>query len=806
MYRYLTLLLALIPAMASAQNSGRISGRIVDAQNAPVVANVVLMSPDSNKLVKTELADEQGNYLLEHLRDGKYVIKVTAMNYVSYSSDTFLLSGNKQMPDIVLAKTSKELKEVNVSAVKPLIEIKADRIVLNVDNSAINTGSSVLEVIGRAPGVRVDQNDNISLKGKPGVMIMIDGKRVPVAGADLANMLKSMPSSTVDKIEVITNPGARYDAAGSGGIINIKMKKDQRLGLNGNVNATYAQGVYGKPNAGGSLNYRNRKFNVNTGYNYSWRKGFNSLDITRQFYTDNVVRTTYTQKNRTYFPVWNHIANAGIDYYVSSKTTVGVSGNGYSSRFNPTGDNSSRVDSGDTYTFFTTSNRSKEAWYNYAINGYLKHTFDSTGKELSIDLDYARFWNQNYQLFTNKYYNSDNDFLQPDYLIYGDLKGVTQIRSFKADYVHPLKNGLKLEGGIKLSYVTADNEPIYYDVSTKDTLTDNTKTNHFVYDEHINAAYVNGNKDIDNWSVQIGVRAEQTIAKGDQRTTGEKFNRNYVQLFPSFATQYHINKRNDIGLTLSRRIDRPSYRQLNPFKFFLDPTNFRVGNPYLQPALTYSFELSHTYKQRFLTTFGYSIMSGVITEVLQPNPERQNESFQIDRNLDKMYSYSFGIAYPIQVTKWWASTTNGNAYYNTFSGYLANTSLQKSAPAFDINTTNSFKVTKWLNTEVAAFYQSRQIWGYYNLNAIWSLNIGITANMLKNKLTFRGGVNDLFWSSNQSADIRFRDFGERFKAKRDSRIFSVSLMYRFGNSKAGQSRRRNGGADDEKRRAGGGGA
>ena len=474
---------------AIAQHS--IKGKVYDGKHEPLAGvSIVLTENAKHMLAKTDLTEKDGSYSLGDIAAGRYVLTAMLHDYQTYTSDTIsVLSDGNTLPDIVLSEKNKTLNEVTISSQKPLIEIKADKIVVNVENSIVNTGSNVLEVLGRSPGVKVDQNDNITLKGRPGITIMIDGKISPVNGSDLANILKGMPASAIEKIELISNPGARYDASGSGGIINIKTKKEGRLGVNGSANVSYSQGVYPKANMGFSVNMRNKKLNVFASYNYSHRKGFSHLGITRKFYNGDTLKTTYTQSSDLVFPVRNHNAGFGIDYSVSPKTTIGLVLNGNANRFRPSGQNTSRVDSGDTYTFFTMYNNSKDAWYNYSANVYLKHAFDSAGQELSADIDYARYSNQTYQLYTNKYFTKDGDQMMGDSLLYGNISGTTQIRSAKLDYTLPFKQKYRFDAGAKSSVTTADNNPYYSRLVGADTIYDASRSNHFIYNENINAAY-----------------------------------------------------------------------------------------------------------------------------------------------------------------------------------------------------------------------------------------------------------------------------------------------------------------------------
>jgi len=438
----------------------------------------------------------------------------------------------------------------------------------------------------------------------------------------------------------------------------------------------------------------------------------------------------------------------------------------------------------------------------------MKHSFDSTGRELGIDLDYAAFGNQSNQNFVTTYKYVDPNQSQPDYYLKSDLTGITQIRSFKADYVHPLKNNLRVEAGVKTSFVTADNEPLFYVKTTGPYYSDSTRTNHFIYNENINAPYVNANKDWEKFGVQFGLRMENTNIKFEQKATVQKFDTaySYTQLFPSLAVQYHVNPSNDLGLTLSRRIERPDYQQLNPFKYFVDKTTYREGYPRLNPASFYSVEISHIYKQRFVTTFTYGINKGIITEVIQPSESEDSVTVQTNKNLDEMLFVGLSGSYSFNITRWWSNVTNYNAYYARYKGNIANTPLNNGKPTFDFNTNNTFLLPKDFSAELGMWYQARQIYGYMDVQPVWMLNAGIQKNMFDKRATLRINIQDIFWKGYPSATSVYTGYKEDFTAERETRVANISFTYRFGKRTVAPNRRHNSGAEDEKRRANTGGA
>lgn len=786
-----------------------VKGRIMEESGKPIsFASVMLLRAADSALVKMELTNEKGEYLLTPVPDGTFFVKVVMMGYQPAFSAVFTVSAaDVDVPDMLLTSKANELNEVAVRAQKPFVEVHADKLVVNVESSIVNTGSIALEVLARSPGVTVDNNDNISLKGKQGVNVMINGKIQPISGEDLANMLKSMPSGAIESIELISNPSAKYDAAGTAGIINIKLKRDKKIGLNGSVNATYAQGVYGKTNWGGNMNYRNKKFNLFANYNGSYREGFNHLTLDRNFYQNKQFVSAYVQDNQYLYKIGNHSGGLGVDYTLSAKTTLGASVNGDVTDFLREGNNYSIVkDAGQHNRHFITVNSAPNVWGSKVGNLNMRHTFDSNGRSLTADVDYAAYPNSGVQDFTTTYYNdvaTDTRAIPEPNIFTGNLKGMTQIRSAKVDYSMPLRKQAKIEAGIKSSYVTSDNDLRFFNKRDSVFVPDTGRTFHFIYRENINAGYVNFSKDFEKWSTQLGLRAEQTLANGDatELTKNSSFKRSYAQLFPSFAVQRHIDAKNDLGITLSRRIERPNYDQLNPSTYYLDPTTYKTGYPYLNPALSYSAELSWMHNQKFVTNANYTITSSPIVEVIQPSDSEEKVTIQTQKNLTSMAYYGINGSYQFRLYSWWNNTTNANVYYAHYTGDIAGTNLSAGRVTFDVNISNSFILPHDWSAEVGGFYQAPQIYGYMHLKPSWMFNVGIQKNLFDKRATAKLNATDIFWRGYPRASSYYDDYVESFVAQRDTRQVVVSFTYRFGKRTVLPTQRHRGGAEEEKNRA-----
>lgn len=790
-----------------------ISGKVTDAENKAVeYANVLLVKSADSSLVKGVLTEGAGTYTFEGLSAGKYKVIANMLGLGKAGSPEVSITGSNEvirLEPLVLRQASHNLQEVVIEGQRPLIEQQFDKTILNVDNSIVSAGNTALEVLEKAPGIVVDQNDNISMRGRPGVMVMIDGKQVQMSGTELANMLRGMSANSVDKIELITNPSSKYDAAGNAGIINIKLKRDKSQGTNGTYTASFGQGRYGKADQGIQVNHRAGKFNLFGGYNYSYRKSFTDLDIYREFFEQGEYVGAYDQQNSFNFTSNYHTARLGLDYYLSPKTVVGVIANGFMSDLDRDNANRSVVLNGQRQpeSLFLTEAVVGHGRNNGALNFNLKHSLDSLGREVTADIDYVTYQNEDIQDFTTRFYNLDNEQLRMPYLLHGNLDGELTIKSAKVDYVQPLQAiGASLEAGVKSSLVNADNDLAFYDRSNGGNVLDEDKSNHFMYEENINAAYLNTSKKWENLSLQLGLRVENTIAKGEQLANeqlGEesRFDRKYTQLFPSAFVGYSLNEKHELGVSLSRRINRPSYNQLNPFKNFLDPSTYAAGNPFLKPELSYSFELTHTLDKRIVTKLSYSHTSDVILNVLSPDPDQEKLVMQTFRNLTTQDYYGLTVTVPFSVGSWFNSINNGTFYYSLYQGNVADTELNSGRPTFTLNSNNTLTLTKGWSAEVVGVYRSREIYGFLDVNPICFLSGGVQKQLWDKKVNLKLNVTDAFFTNKVRATTVLTGYSEDFYQRRDSRVVTLSFAYKFGRSQAAPSRRRTGGAEEEKSRA-----
>ncbi len=794
---------------------GSVKISVVNDQQAGLenVTIEVLKIKDSS-LVKAGITDKNGLAELENIRFGEYLLKATMINYGAQYSSSFSLSAEQSsisLPKIILLPKTGQLEGVTVTAKKPFIQKLSDRIVVNVENSIVSAGSSAMDVLERSPGVNIDVNDVISLRGRSGVIIMIDGKPTAMSGADLANYLRGLPSAAIERIDIITNPSAKYDAAGNSGIIDIKMKKDQRLGTNGTFTAGYGQGVYPKANAGTTLNYRNKKVNIFGNYNYAYRIGLNHLFLDRNFYTDNGVYNGGDLKDNYNKPKFgSHTTRVGADFFPTKKTIIGFVVNANFNHFTRTNPNRSTVINSQhqevsTFTSLATNNDHN---HNIVANINFKHTIDTTGKEITADADHGEYNSASLTRNATSYYKLDGTMLQPNYILDGDQNGKLIFTTIKSDYVNPLKKGAKIEAGFKLSFVSSDNDAKFFDVSNGTPQNDVNKTNRFFYKENNNAGYLNFSKDFKKFDVQFGLRGEQTNIKTHQVNGDIRFDSSYFQLFPSAFFNYKLKEDHTIGVSVSRRIDRPGYGQLNPFLFLIDVTTYATGQPGLLPQFTWSYELSYTVKNLSLT-LGYShstnsqnIAIAKFKDVFPNIPSEDNVTVQIPINLSSSDYFGLTIAAPIRIKKWWNMINNANFYYQKFNGSLGTTQLNKGKPAADIRTNNSFTFKNGWSAELNASLNTGGQYGFMALDPQWALSTGVQKTILKSKGTLRFNVTDIFWTNLPKAVITYNNYIEKWHAVRETRVANLTFTYRFGNNKVQAARRRTTGSEEERQRAG----
>ena len=806
--KLLLLLMSLIYLTANqAKAQGMISGKVRGAGSKGIAgASVMLMNAKDTSLIKAEACNTEGKFEFDKISHGSYLLGISAIGYKTLMSP--VIEVNSQQEKSVLdnlqlqAEEANTLKEVKLTTKKPFIEQKIDKTVVNLDASLTNTGSSVLEVLEKSPGVAVDKDGNVSLKGKQGVVIMIDGKPTYLHGNELANYLRNMPSSAVEQLEIMTNPPAKYDAAGNSGVINIRTKKNKAMGFNGSVTANYGQGRYWKANESINLNYRTKKFNFFGNYSYYRWSGYQNIYVKRNFFSPGTknIETIFEQESNIKQKYPGHTLKAGVDYFLSQNTSFGLVLNGSLENGAEPGMNTSYIKNSaeQVNTIVVADNSHKQQYKNFGSNINFKHRFDSAGKEITADFDFLRYQMVTNQNFLNKFYTSNGQEQRQDEILKGHLPSGINIYSAKADYTHPLKKNAKFEAGLKVSFVKTDNDAQYSLFENNQWVVDSGRTNNFLYRENIFAGYVNYNRQIGKWGIQLGLRMEQTQAKGKQFVNDSSFTRNYSNLFPTGYISYAANDKNQFGLSFGRRIERPAYQDLNPFRYFLDPYTFQQGNPFLKPQFSYNVELSHTYRGALTTTLNYTRTVDMMAETLS-QIDKDTIIYVSNENIASSQNLGIAISLSAPVNKWYTTNFYTNVYYSSYEGLLQGEPLHASGINANFNMNNQFNLGKGWSAEISGWARTKGIEGQFLVSAMGAVNSGVQKQVLKKQGSVKLSVDDIFDSRNFNATVKSNTIDVLIRQSRESRVIKMTFTYRFGKSTSTAQERRSSAEEEQNR-------
>ena len=785
--------------------SSTISGKVIDPDGQAVsFANVVLHRTADSSMVKVEYTDDNGAFQLLSIPAGSYWLNVSFVGLNSYDSAPFNLKEGeqKQFPTIQLKTSAEELEEVVVTAQRPLLEMKPDKTVFNVEGSANAAGSDALELLRKAPGVVVDNNDNITMLGRAGIRIYIDGKPSPLRGDDLAAFLKSMQSTEIDNIELITNPSSKYDAEGNAGIINIVLKKDKRLGANANLNMGTNVGWVSRHNGSINGNYRDKKLNAFGSYSLYDGNNMQRFNLYREQFGN-----YYNQQNRQGGAYRSHNFKAGADFFVNKKHTVGFIASGYLS--DNYWNNNSRALIGplgelqDRVLVAQSNSTSERNNLNFNLNYQYK---DEKGISWNADADAGRFRNDGSTFQPNTYYNGDETELLSERIFSQNTPTDIDIYTFKVDHERPFLKG-KLGAGFKIAQVETDNTFDFFNQVDGVDVLDPARSNQFAYTENVNAAYVNYNRQLNQkFSFQMGLRAEQTNSTGDLTSampSEEDFvERSYLDFFPSGGITFTPSQKHSFQLSYSRRINRPSYQDLNPFKNQLDELTFEKGNAFLQPEYANNIQLTHTFNYKLNTTLSYSRTTDLITRLTDIDDDNPEASFITWLNLAEQDNYSLSMSAPIPIKDWWSTYTNLTGYYtqNT-ADYGEGKIVDVDVYAFNIYSQHTFRLPKDFSAEVSGWYSSPSIWGgTFEMREMFSIDLGLQKKLFEGRANLKVSVSDIFRGTNFRGTSIFGDLFMIASGINDSRRLRVNFSYLFGNTQVKRARRRKTGLSDESNR------
>lgn len=786
---------------------GSISITVTDEHQHPLPGSTISLLAVDSTAIFYKAADSSGTATFLMLPAGRYRLRVSEAAYIDGYSDWIYLQENNTSTKIVLKAKSGLLKDVTVTSKKQYIQFLPDKTVINPDANITNAGATVMDVLEKSPGVTVGKDGSLIMKGKPAVMVLIDGKPTQLSGPDLQSFLSAMSTSQVDVIELIENPGAKYDAAGNAGIINIKTKANRQRGFNGSVNLSLGQGVYAKTGNGINLNYRNGK--TNWFLNYGMRANGELLDaytLRKYFDSNNADSALLEQPAYNKSTAVGHNLKAGLDYFLTDKTTLGlVFTAGIFTKH--TKSNSDIIWMDRFYNVDSTINTHGENNLHFkrgGVNVNGKHKINA-GSEITADIDFVMFDISNDQQYQTQLLTAGSVVS----VTKGEIPSELNIITAKLDYSKRFKR-LLLETGLKTAINKTDNLANYYYSENGNFVPDLGRSNHFLYDERISAVYASADAERGKWHWQAGLRYEFTAYRahqlGNALVKDAAFKKNYGSLFPTAFVSYGADSNNVLTVRAGRRIDRPPFQNLNPFITTLNKYTYEAGNPFIRPQYTWNVALAHTYKQKLTTELSYSDLHDYFSQIfiIDSNSSNVNKNIIIYTrgNVGSFKNFGISETWQQEICKWWSITAVAVYNHKIIEGVIWSP-LRAVIDQLNVSLNNQFKFNKGWGVEISGYYQTRsqidlQEW----LKPQGQLDLGFSKQVLKNKGSINLNVRDLTYYQNYSGVSTFENAHEPFMIKWDSRVVRLSFSWRFGKTMKAVSRSE-GSATDEINRAGG---
>ncbi|RDY60884.1 TonB-dependent receptor [Flagellimonas nanhaiensis] len=786
--------------------SATISGRINDDTEKPVpFANVMLFKSVDSTMTKAGITNENGVYQLDNLSEGDYFLEFSSLGYQKLTLNNITLAENQHLKLGVyfLQPEVEQLTEVTITASKPMVQVKADRTTFNIQGTINSVGTDGVALLNKAPGIFVDNNNNISILGRTGVLIYVNGKRLPLKGDDLANYLENIPSEQIDKIDIITNPGVQYDAEGNAGIIDIVLKKDKNLGGNGTINSSYSQGRYASMVLNAIGNFRNKKLNIFASAGVSNRKRFNESSYNN--FLNNIVlyeTNDFVGKSN------NHNYQLGADLFLSDQHTLGtlISSNvrdgslkAHTRTEISNAATSNLVDS--TLVVNGTSNaRRTQKTYNLYY-----HFADYGGNALQLNLDYGKYENRSNRFQPNQYFDVDNQLLSEETNSI-DIPTDIDIYTIKADYETHLGQS-KIELGSKVSRIRTDNTYLFFDGAIGDRIQNDQRSRQFAYTENVYAAYLNYslplNKKVD---ISVGFRAEQTHAQGDLEAFLPELEEppvklDYLDWFPSFRISWRVNAENRMFMSYGRRINRPDFSNLNPFNDQINLLSSEKGNPFLRPEIQNNVELGYSYKSKYNFKLTYSKTEDKITRLVGPDADEPRATFGTWENLGFQDTFGLSSNMSLNFNNWLKSYLNFSAsYIDNQANFGDNAIVDLQVFSYKLYLQNSIQLPKGITGEISGYYNGPTVWGgVFEMEPNWKLDLGLQRRFFKDQLNIRLLATDIFYTSNWQGTADFNGLYYVGRGFRDSRRISVNLSYNFGNQKTRRKNREKGLENEGKR-------
>lgn len=779
-------------AKVFAQSNAGISGRVIDAQSKKPLsfATVAILNQADRKVVAGTQTDENGSFIIENVSPGSYLLRVGYVGFQTYERPNVTVAPNAplNLKDVELKLSGKNvLQEVVVQGSPPDMQIGIDRKIFNVDQSLVSQGGSVTDLLSDIPSISVDADGAVSLRGSSGVRILIDGKPSAMAGSDITQVLQSLPSNAVQRVEVITNPSSKYDAEGQSGIINIILKKNLRTGMNGSVTAS--AGSYRNYNGGIALNYRDSSFNYYGNYDYRKSRRLSEGRSDTRYLENNGFIDNRNEGDRS---GTGHTAKLGVDYFLNQTTTIGLSGN-ISIRDNQRNEDifyryENLPDLTGTSTRYS---RQTEDDFGYDLNLDFKKEFKKQGEELTFNAAYGRNKEDGVNTFNQLFSNpaSPEDRQINDTYERGDNINI------QVDYIRPITEQSKIEAGYR-STIEKDDESqssLRFDPATGNYLPDYNVSNKFDLEEIVHAAYLNyQNKFNKSLGYQIGLRAEQAylntitesvdpaVSDAERFTPGRL---DYFRIYPSLFLTQTFSEDQQLQISYTRRVSRPNGWQVNPFVNISDPLNIRRGNPNLKPEDIHSFELGYTRnigKTTLTSAVYYRRVNDVIQNITQRIEGSNAATISEWRNISMNESTGFEFISKSDIGEALDLTGNLNIYYNRFKGSPEFGLAGRDGINWDANLASNIRITANLSAQLRGNYSAPRVLAQGRSIGNFVTDAALRWSLLKNKGSLLLNVRDVFNQRRFGGYTQTEQFIRNFRDRRSLRMAMLTFSYRFG--------------------------
>ena len=792
--KYFLLLIIFLTTSINLNAQFKITGKVVNQNDIAIESAEIIILNNLDKPINSDLTNIDGFFTIS-LAKGEYSLQIRQLGKTLLDKKITIFEnydlGTLKIDD------SKKLEEVVISVKKKLIERKVDRLVFNVENSIRNSSGDAVDALKITPGIKV-QNESISMIGKSGMGVMIDGKLLSINNEELISYLKTLSAANIKSIEVITTPPAQYDAEGNSGLINIILKKAKANSWSSTLISGYRFTTYGIGNLGGNFNFQKDKISLVTSLNHS-KGASRGLEFGKVDYPQYIWKTDGSGK---YFT--NSISGRlGLDYQVNKNWNIG---------FQYIGSVSKPDITDDSYTTLTNPFTSLKEGVSYStginlkmreLNSFNLHNnikLDTLGRVINVDLDVLKFDGQNDRDFiSNPIQLSGLSFLDQEWKMKNITHQTIKNYSIQINVTHPF-TWINLSYGGKLSFSNTNN----INQAVGIPLYTNLTTDLFEYKENLQALYFSSSKKIKKWELQLGLRVENIQTRGISVIDNQINNNNYAQIFPTFYANYTKNENNSFSVNYSKRISRPNFSQLNPFKWRTSPTTYSEGNPYLTPTFTHNFQLDYTYKDflysKLFYTMDFDNIGGGIVKIDPVNYT------QITTRLNYYDSYSLGFSqdYIFNKLKWLESQNSVAFFYqNSKSKIFPLTPINNQGLGGYLGTNNTFTLNK--NKTFSAGFEltysfPSQIGGLmYNREQI-RLSLFSRLFLLDKKLQFTLNVENITKNYDINNISTRSGVQNDFKAYFDSRFLGLNVSYKLGNSKINKQKHNNSN-EEEKQRA-----